>query len=148
MKNIVTVVFLVVLVVVGIGYAVFSDPDFASKQIFDKVMTEFAKNAKPLESQYRKNSSLLVFSKVFDLSDMFDKDKGEQSDYTVNMQVLAQQVILTFSDGDWAFANQAVILEPFIKDEQVRWKCIAGSLLVRLRSKDCRLGKGVIISEL
>lgn len=142
MKNFIVLAFLVIVVAAGIYFTVISDPELEPKRAFDQAISEFAKNAELLEQHFKKNASLPPSTKTLYLT------SGEQSGLTAKMQVFAQYVILTFSSGEWAVANQTIVLEPLIKDQQLRWKCINGSLLVRWRSKDCRLGNGILISEL
>jgi len=141
MKNFIVLALLVTVVAAGIYFTVISDPELESKRAFDQAISEFAKNAELLEQHFKKNASLPPSTKTLYLINV------EQTGLTVKMQVLAQHVILTFSSGEWAVANQTIVLEPVIKDQKLRWKCLNGSLLVRWRSKDCRLGNGILISE-
>ena len=147
MKNLVIFIFIAILVAIGIMYSVFSDPELESKRIFEQAISEFAKNAGGLETQYKKDAALPVSSKILRLDGVDNQNDASGADPSIKMQVFAQYVVLTFSEGEWDVANQTVVLEPFLKAKQLRWKCINGSLLVRLRSKDCRLGNGILISE-
>lgn len=160
-KNIILLLTLIAIVGGGIGYAFYSDPDQASIQLFDQTMIEFAKNAQNLESQYEKNGFLIESEKI--LHPDFTGLQESNDRLMVNMIVAKQQVSLVFSDGEWPLANQSIILEPFLPEnisqedsaptvssgnKQVRWKCLSGSVLVRFRSKNCRLGYGVLSAEL
>ena len=150
-KNILLLLILVAVIGGGIGFAYYSDPEQASIQLFDQAMTEFAKNAENLEKQYEENGSLSETTKILYLDTIASQQS--EANLVVNMTVARQYVTLIFSDGNWPLANQSIILEPFIpetssKDKSVRWKCISGSVLIRFRSKNCRLGYGVSSSEL
>ena len=151
LKNIALLLILVAVIGGGISYAFYSDPEQASIRLFDQAMNEFAKNAENLEKQYEKNDSLSESTKKLNLDRITSKE-GEIN-LVVNMTVSRQYVTLTFPDGNWPLANQSIVLEPFIpetssENKSVRWKCIRGSVLVRLRSKNCRLGYGILSSEL
>ena len=150
-KNILLPLILVAVIGGGIALAFYSDPEQASIKLFDQAMTEFSKNAENLEKQYQKNGSLSETTKILSL----DTTALQQNEakLVVNMTVARQYVTLVFSDGNWPLANQSIILEPFIpenssKDKSVRWKCISGSVLIRFRNKNCRLGYGILSSEL
>ncbi len=149
-KNQMLLLLLTAIIGAGVGYVVYFAPERPSVQLFNQAINEFAKNAEALEVQYKKNASLSTSSKTLSLG--VTEARGDKP-LVVNMAISNQRVTLVFAEGDWPLANQSIILEPFIpeisnNDGQVRWKCIAGSVLVRFRSKDCRLGYGILTSEL
>ncbi len=150
-KNIALLLILVAVIGGGIAYTFYSDPEQTSIRLFDQAMNEFAKHAKNLEDQYEKNGYLPESTIKLKLDTM--TLQTSEINLIIQMTVAQQYVTLTFSDGNWPLANQSIILEPFIpetlsQDKSVRWKCISGSVLVRYRSKNCRLGYGVVSSEL
>lgn len=150
-KNVILFLVLVAVIGGGIGYSFYSDPEQASIQLFDQAMNQFAKQAENLEIQYEKNGALSESTKILKLDTITSQESD--ANLVVHMTVASQYVTLVFSDGNWPLANQSIILEPFIPessflDKSVRWKCISGSVLVRLRNKNCRLGYGVSSSKL
>ncbi len=143
LKNIVIFVLISCTLGVGIGYAIYSDPELASKQLFDRTIKAFAQNASALNLQYRNDQALTVLERELEVGDT--ESTGEN--LSVQMKVSKKSVQLIFPDGDGALSNQTIILEPFLKENVLRWKCHNGSVLMRLRSKNCRLGYGILITE-
>lgn len=142
------------------GYAFFNDPELPAVRLFRQAISEFAKNASELELQFEQNGSLLAadqkqgFSKILslDYESVSPENSGNISDTSIQMVVSEYSVTLTFSDSEWPLAGQSIILVPFIPEsslnsDQLRWKCISGSVLIRLRLKDCRLGYGIASSD-
>ncbi len=150
-KNSIVILFLTAIIGGGIVYAIYSDPELSSLQLFERAMVEFARNADGLEAQFRKNQSMTDSTKELSLAG--NRPQSNSKPLVLSMVVSKRFVTLVFSIGDWPLANQSIVLEPFLpeistKDGRVRWKCLGGSVLVRFRSKNCRLGYGVLISEL
>jgi len=150
-KNVFLFFILVAVIGGGIGYSFYSDPEQASIQLFDQAMKQFAKRADILEEQYEESGVLSESTEILKLERITVEES--ESKLVVHMTVASQYVTLVFSDGKWPLANQSIILEPFIpealsEEKSVRWKCISGSVLVRIRSKNCRLGYGIVSSEL
>ena len=134
------------IVAAGIGYAIFTDPEYPIIRLVNQAIRGFAQNAGGLENQFRARASLPISTNQLSL-DFVDAD-DQINKLAVDMLISSQFVTLVFPDTDSPLANQTIILEPYIKNEQIRWKCIDGSVLIRFRSKDCRLGYGILISEL
>jgi len=145
-KNLSIFLFLIVLIGGGIGYSFYSDPELAAQKLFNLTLKEFARNSESLESEFeakgRLTSSTRTLRVDFEHADMAD------SEVLVNMSIGSNNVTLTFSDQGSILSNQTIILEPYKKDSQVRWKCINGTVLIRNRDKNCRLGYGIARSEL
>ncbi len=144
MKKLLVFTLLLAVILAGVGYAVFSDPDFKRQQIFIHTLKSFAKQLKPLESQFKLKQSMQPQRKSFTVS--FTDSQGS---YKINMmmQVEAKLVRLSYpkeSDLD----GETIVLEPVIKQKKVLWKCLNGSLLTRYRIKDCRLGYALDLHQL
>lgn len=126
------------LIVGGISYSYYSAPEQPSVQIVDKALNEFMQLAIPLEQTFFETQSITNIDKSLSVNLPSDPNS-----YLVTMQVVSNKVLLTFPDNATLIAGQTVLMEPQIKDNKVLWKCINGSLLVRLRPRDCRLGNGL-----
>jgi hypothetical protein len=167
MKSLILFLLISAVVGAGVGYAVFSDPELPSVKLFEDTMKAFAKKSGYLEKQFLEKGSLSA--QESQLSVHFSAAKDGEKDIKLTMKISPKLVILRFPDFQLenasnneqneklaqqdtektiSLSGQSILLEPYIKDEQVRWKCIEGSVLVRLRSKDCRLGYGVLTTEL
>jgi hypothetical protein len=149
-KNLTAVLILVLLLAGGIGYAIFSAPEMPEHRLFNLALKQFSKNAASLEKQFIKQGVISAETKTLSV-DYVDLEKVKTS-IAVKMSVAHNQVQLYFGEGNTAFANNTVILEPYfprgdVNKKNIRWKCIAGSVLIRFRSKDCRLGQGIDTKE-
>ncbi|MDQ7048640.1 MAG: pilin [Enterobacterales bacterium] len=132
------------IILAGIGYAVYSDPDFKRQQIFIYTLKSFAKQLKPLESQYKLKQVMLPQRTSFTVS--YTDAEGQQK-IDMMMQVEAKLVRLSYpKEGD--LDGETIVLEPVIKQQKVLWKCLNGSLLTRYRIKDCRLGYAVDLHQI
>jgi len=142
------IVFLTLLGVIsaGIFYAVQSDPEYNSLRLFEQTLQKFSQGSNELEAQFTQKGALIPSSSEFIVN--FVADSGNILPITVTKIVNERIVTLVLADGDWPLSNQTIVLEPFIKESQLRWKCIEGSVLVRNRNKNCRLGYGIVTSEL
>ena len=150
-KNLGAILLLLLLLAGGIGYAIFSAPELPEHRLFNLAIKQFSKNALSLELQYIKQGAISSKAKELNV-DYNDLDKVQTS-ISVKMSVANNQVTLSFGEGNTAFANQTVVLEPYFprgdtEKENIRWKCIGGSVLIRFRSKDCRLGPGIDTREI
>lgn len=126
------------LIVGGISYSYYSSPEQPSVQIVDKALDEFMRLAIPLEQTFIETQSITKIDKSLSV-----KLSSDPINYLVTMTVVSNKVLLTFPDDATLIAGKTVLMEPQIKDNKVLWKCINGSLLVRLRPRDCRLGNGL-----
>jgi len=144
MKKLLVFTFLLAVILAGVGYAVYSDPDFKRQQIFINTLKSFSKQLEPLESQFKLKQVLLPQRKTFTVS--FTGPQGPQN-FEIMMRVEAKLVRLSYpKDGD--LDGETIVLEPVIKQQRVLWKCLNGSLLTRYRIKDCRLGYAVDLHQL
>ncbi len=151
MKNLVVLLFISAIVGGGIGYVVYTDPERESLTMFEDALEAFSNDAQTFEISYNKESSLPIQQKKLILK-YLDSNKIEH-DVVVNMVSNGEIVSLVFSEGDWPLSSQSIVLEPFIPEKndgtvEIRWKCISGSVLIRQRTKNCRLGYGILTSEL
>lgn len=145
-KNLVVVFFLVVIIGAGFGYVILSDPELNEQRLFDSAIAQFAKSAEPLEKQYFASQPLAATTQQFQLD--FKDQQNKPSTIPLTLSVANSLVTLSFGDGDSLQANQTIMLEPFVKDQKIRWKCLDGSVLIRLRSKECRLGQGISTAKI
>lgn len=140
-KNITIAIILIIFIFGGIGYAIYSAPERPEHLLFEQAIKKFSTYAAPLEKQFREKQSLPEFNQTASLS----LPTSSKTPTTIPLKITTQNntITLLFGEGDSTLANQTIILEPFIKKDKVRWKCINGSVLIRFRSKECRLGQGV-----
>jgi len=150
-KNFGILLFLVTIIAAGIGYAVYTAPELPEHRLFNLAIKHFANKSSEFEKQFRANQVITNFKQQFDI-EYSDLDRVEGT-ISVKMSAVNNQVILTFGEGNTAMANQTILLEPFFPRQStaqtpVHWKCIGGSVLIRFRSKACRLGKGFVSNEI
>ena len=146
MKNMIVLLILALVAGLGVGYAVYNDPELPSILLFDQTMDEFAKKSPRLEQQFRDKGSFELSSDVMN----FEFSNGKAADISnvnVSITIESNYITLTFEDGDWPFANQSIVLEPLLKENEFRWKCLSGSVLIRFRAKGCRLGYGLLLND-
>ena len=149
-KNIGITLLLLIIVSTGIGYAIFSAPELPEHKLFKLAIKQFASNAAELEKQFQEQSWMSSEQKPLSL-DYSDLD-GLETSITVSMQINKHTVTLVFGEGNTEFSNQSIIFEPYFpkqspESKQIRWKCIGGSVLIRFRTKACRLGPGIDIAD-
>ena len=147
MKNL--LVFLLIALVAGLGvsYAVYNDPELPSVRLFEQTIEEFAKQAASLEAEFRAENTLKPSKDSLILDYVTEDITSDTQNLVVEMIIESHHITLIFADGDWPFANQSIVLETFIKEGVVRWKCIAGSVLIRYRAKDCRLAYRLLFNH-
>jgi len=151
MSKIIQVSFIIGIITAGISYAILSDPELPTQGLFKATLVEFSIHAEPLERRFKKASKMQTSRKKFTVTYLNDDNPlakvGVIDKFVVNMQVSEQRVTLVFSNKQGPLAGQSIILEPQVLGEQatgkvVTWKCINGSVLARVRTKNCRLGYG------
>ncbi len=144
MKKLLVFILLLGVIIAGIGYLVVQDQDFQKQKAFIETLKLFAKQAKPLEKQFRSKKGLKPSKKTLKLQ--LQTADGPIK-VLIQMQVRAKSVLLTYA-GESDLAGQTVILEPVISQQKVGWKCLNGSLLTRYRTKDCRLGYAIDLAKI
>jgi len=150
-KNFGILVFLVVIIVGGIGYAIQTAPELPEHRLFDLAIKHFAEKSSEVEKQFKTNQLIANFEQQLNIE--YSDVNQVQTNILVKMSAADNQITLTFGEGNTAMANQSILLEPFFPRQSaantpVHWKCIGGSVLIRFRSKACRLGKGFVSSEI
>lgn len=143
-KNGMLFIFIITIIVGGIAYTVVNDSEQPARELVKLTLKEFAKNAAELESQYLTDSLLTDQRSQFIVT---LENEGIIEEISVKMTVQDNKVTLLYTNESLLLAGQTVVLEPFKKGEQVRWFCINGNVLVRLRDKECRIGNGILTSE-
>ena len=145
LRNISIAIFSLILIGSGIGYAIFQDPDRLLQNLVKESIHQVATKAKQLEPNYLKSGSLKKGS--FSLSLDYKDSQGQSATLPVQVNISGQMISLRYGDGDIPVANQTLILKPVAKNQSVIWQCLDGSLLIRLRPKDCRLGYGIRLAD-
>ena len=155
LKNLTITFFLLLTIATGIGYAIYSAPELPEHRLFELALKQFSNNAESLEKQFKDKRSIDNNQKQLTIN-YIDLEKLE-SLMTLTMLVQNNLVTLQFTDGNTALANQTIVLEPYFarddsteseaSEQTVRWKCLGGSVLIRFRTRDCRLGYGFVTSE-
>ena len=150
-KNLGVILIMFSVLAGGIGYVIYSAPELPEHQLFNLAIKHFSQNAASLEQQFIKSGSISAEEKQLTIK-YLDLNKA-QATLLVKMSVANNQAILAFGEGNTAFAFQTIILEPYfprgdMAKKNIYWKCIGGSVLVRFRSKVCRLGPGIDTSEI
>ena len=145
-KNLTITVALILVFAAGIGFAIYQDPERKEHQLFLQAIQQFALQAENIEKQFLSNQLLPPFNNTLQLDYADIQDSSGQIE--LNATMVNNQVTLRFGDGDSLLANQTIILQPVIEQQQVKWKCLNGSVLLRFRIKACRLGETVDIKSL
>ncbi|TQV85480.1 pilin [Aliikangiella coralliicola] len=145
-KTFTIAILLVASIIAGLFYAIYSDPERHDHQLFELAIKTFANNAEKLEQEFQSSGTLPAISQTHSLS--FTDLTNTQSTISLDMRVTGNAITLQFGDGESLLANQSILLEPFIANSKIRWKCIGGSALIRLRTKACRLGEGIQTQEI
>ena len=145
-KNTPILLFLILVIGGGIGYSFYSDPELPAQKLFSLTLKEFARNSESLENEFETKGSLTTSTRTLRVE--FEQADIAESEVLVNMNISSSSIALTFAIQAGVLSSETIILEPYIKDSQVRWKCINGTVLVRYRDKNCRLGYGIARSEL
>jgi hypothetical protein len=152
MSKLLKILPIIVVVLAGFGYVILSDPELPAAGLFKATLKEFSKHSRSLDSQFKASESLRASSKSLSVKFSTSENPLQSSQlagqYRVKMTVSSMFVSLVFVDADGPLRNQSIVLEPFIKDNLVKWKCINGSVLARVRTKNCRLGYGHSTSEM
>jgi hypothetical protein len=143
-KNVILLISIIGIIAFGIGYAFLNDPEQPARQLVKLTLQEFFNYAGELEEEYSAHSLLKENTKelliVLTLSEKVTQE-------SVKLTVENNQVTLLFNNENSILVGQTIILEPFNKNNQINWYCINGSVLVRLRNKDCRIGNGILTSD-
>lgn len=140
MKNLIIVVLLLGIISVGISYSIYNSPDLPLQNMYKMALTEFAKQAEPFEQEFTRSSQFKTQDKLVE----FDTNSpdGANTHVAMTLTTTSAAITLSFMTGEFALAGETIILEPELKEGVIHWKCINGSVLVRIRTKNCRLGYG------
>lgn len=146
MFKLVGVLIIIGIIIGGISYAVISDPDFDAQRLYEATLKEFANQSAQQERQFQLSQNMKPAMKQFSVSFSESNNDSNNSDhqgaYLLKMTVNNKNITLLYEGEKGLLVGQTIILEPVIKDNSVRWKCINGSVLARVRTKNCRLGYG------
>lgn len=146
MSKIVQILLIVVVIAAGMAYAILSDPELPTQGLFKATLREFSKHVAQLEKQLKNSNGMRTSQKNFTVIYSDENNPltqtGVAGKFVINMQISKNLVTLMFSNKTGLLAGQSIMLEPKISDKVVKWKCINGSVLARVRTKNCRLGYG------
>jgi hypothetical protein len=146
MSKLISILLITGIIVAGVSYAWFSDPEFSAHAIYKATLKEFAQQSGEQDKQFSSSQAMKAVSKKFKV--LYDANENplqnnlDSRDYLVTMTVSEKSISLVYETSDELLANQSIILEPVVEGTTVQWKCINGSVLVRVRTKNCRLGYG------
>lgn len=146
MKSFILVFTIVLIILSGIGYSIVTSPDYAQQRLFAEALKGFASKAGSLQQELIKNQRLTDQHQSITVD--FKLLLGERVNQSIKMEVANQRVVLRFSEQSNLLSAQSVILEPLIIDGSVRWKCINGDVITRVRSKNCRTGVGETLESM
>ena len=146
MKNLMIVFIIILVVFSGIGYSLVTSPDYAQQKMFAEALKGFAEKAGNLRTEYLKDQSLTEQKRSISID--FQVFLGERVNQSISMEVLSQRVILRFSEQNQQMPGQTIVLEPSIDKGAVRWKCINGDVVTRVRTKNCRTGVGETLDSM
>ncbi|TQV73943.1 hypothetical protein FLL45_13855 [Aliikangiella marina] len=141
-KNLIILVLMLSAIGAGIYFAVLQDKNRDDILLVEQAINNFSQAVSPLEKQFLNNRKFQLANTKTNLP----LNKTGQS-IEVTTVVGVDRVTLRFSDGDTEVANKTIVLVPFIENSQVRWQCIEGSIILRLRPRDCQLGKKILLSS-
>lgn len=142
-KNIMTVLGVLSVLVGGIYYAFLQDKNRENRLLVESALQSFALKADSIERSFINEKQLKPSSSQENLPAV-----ESQQIYRLSTIVDVDRVTLKFLDGDEELANKTLVLIPYIEDELVSWQCLEGSIILRLRPKDCRLGKKIRLADL
>lgn len=145
-KNVSQILVIVAITAAGFGYALMSDPERESHDLFQRAIVGFSLVASDLDQQYLTTKSFKNGSRSYQVD--YKDENGQVATQTISMMIDAQIIKLTFDNAPSSLSEQSILLEPLVKDDTVYWRCINGSVLVRYRTKDCRLGYGFTIAQM
>ncbi|MBV1908818.1 MAG: pilin [Kangiellaceae bacterium] len=146
MKNLLVFTVLAVAIGSGIYYAVNQSPDVLAQSFFRTILKEVS----PELLKYEKDlaSAGTMKSETKQLSFNFIHPDGNQERVTLSLSVKESQLLLAIGDTASLLSGETIILEPSREEGTTVWKCINGSVLVRIRPKNCRLGLGELRTEM
>lgn len=144
-KNTLLFFIIVLILASGLSYVVYQDPEKAEQQLFIATLKQAQIHTKHLESEFFTSQTLTSEPAKFNV--MHPISNGETGQISITLSTANNQITLRFDEGNTALAGQTIILEPVIKNNQVLWKCLHGSVLLRFRSKACRLGEAILLDQ-
>ena len=147
-KQLLVVLAIAVVVAAGISFSYFSDEQWYERQLFEQSLRAFGQEQRALNAAFAKDSQLPAYSKTLSLNYV----DSNNAPLVIDIQITSSnnQVILSFGQGETQLAEQTIILEPILKtlddgNQQVYWKCLNGSVLLKYRTKACRLGEAILL---
>jgi len=141
MKAALIALMLAVIISGGLYFSYMQDQDRHAQQMFKQVMAAVANLSPQLEQSYTANQQFSPQDKPVSLS-VVNHD-GVQTKLSFVIQVEPEYVLISIAPGETLLADSTVLLEPVLSEGQVRWKCLGGDLLLRYRSKACKVGDAI-----
>jgi hypothetical protein len=146
MKSFILLLLLLGVIGGGVGYSLLNSPDFTSQLMFKQILKSFANKAIEFESQFRKQQSMEPQQK--ELLVEFQTPFGDRLSEKLQLVVSKNIITIKIPNSSSALAGQSIVLEPVINENVLRWKCINGDVVIRVRSKNCRLGNGETLADM
>ncbi|MCW8875787.1 MAG: pilin [Kangiellaceae bacterium] len=149
-KNFLVVLTILIVVAGGIGYSYFSDEQWHERRLFTQSLESFGHHQQTLTASFIKDGQIPAYSKTLALN--YTAANNAQLAIDLQISTANNQVILRFGQGESQLAEQTILLEPVVKQlddtsQQVLWKCLNGTVLLKYRPKACRLGEAILISS-
>ncbi len=132
---------LIAFLIAGIMYALNQAPEKKEQILVQKMLERFFLSSASWETEYQKKAKL----SSIDLQFFLESDPKPQS---VKMNNSSTSIVVRFGRADNQLSEQTIIMEPVIENQEVRWKCIRGSVLLRFRPRPCQLGKAITNASL
>lgn len=150
-KKLLAVCAIVLIVAGGIGFSFFSDEQWHQRQLFNQSLEAFGQHQQAINSSFTQDGQLPNFSQALVLN--YSGVNNTQLSIDLQISTFNNQVTLLFGQGETPLAEQTIFLEPVLKtlntgEQQVYWKCLNGSVLLKYRPKACRLGEAILIPSL
>ena len=146
MKNLIVIFTIVAVILIGVGYSLVTSPDYAQQKLFAQALKGFAEKAGNLQREFLSRQNLA--EQQLSITVNFEVLLGERVNQIIKAEVFSQRVVLRFSEQSPLFSGQSVILEPVVDNQTVRWKCINGDVVTRVRTKNCRTGVGETLDSM
>ena len=150
LKGILIIISMVVILGVGIGYLIMTDPTTEQRAIFSLVFDEFKQVAGDLEKAFKKDEALPPSRKSVTVN--YRDNSGKKVALQLNVVVEADIMVVDFVNKSGE--KVSVEFEPIVKVHKkskktsIKWICSGGTMLLRYRSEPCRTLKGIDLKRL
>ena len=150
MKGIFIVIGMIIILSLGIGYLIITDPDNEQRAVFALVLEEFKQRKDALQEAFRKNETLPPSQESVS-KHYLDKTGNKVA---IPLYIIIQTDKMTVDFVDASGDESSVEFEPIVKihkktkKKSYKWICSGGTMLLRFRSKPCRTLNGFSFQSL